>query len=117
MKAILNTPALIERVVAAYRADGSYNSVACGLGIGAGRVRGIMLQHAPGLIRDRHAHKTRPKRPDVPPELTLAQLGQHPAGRCKACGIPMVVGSKLVAGRAGAKTCGLCVDYARRRAA
>ena len=121
-----NTPsppdqAFIDAIIAAYDSGLSYDGVARELGSNTTKVQSIMRLHAPDSIRTpEETFKVRPQYTHTEHGLTLASLGLYAVGPCEgtrfsSCGIPLV--AKRRENPVTGQTCGLCLDYARRRKA
>ena len=115
----MSTPALSKRarmvvdgVIAAYDAGGSYNTVGREFKIKVSAVQTIMRKYSPGSIRTSRGQqldvRLQPKRAEE--GLTLAALGQSRVGPCRGCGVLLVAETREnpVTGQ----TCGLCLDFA-----
>ena len=113
--------AFIDAIIAAYDAGGSYDTVARELGSSTTKVQTIMRLHAPDSIRSPdETLKVRPQYSHAVHGLTLTSLGLYAVGPCEgtrfsSCGIPLV--AKRRENPVTGQTCGLCLDYARRRKA
>ncbi len=98
-------------VIALYRSNQSYSNIARKMGLGVETVRTIMEQRAPEIIRRSVKAQIEARQSPVG-ELTLGALGLYDIGPCVSCGCPMVSRT-----HEKGQSCGLCVDYAARRAA
>ena len=115
----MTTPALSERdraivnaVITAYDAGGSYNTVGREFKIKVSAVQIIMRKYSPGSIRTSRHQQLGVRLQPAPAQegLTLAALGLSRVGPCRGCGIPLVAETREnpVTGQ----TCGLCLDFA-----
>ena len=113
--------AFIDTVIVAYNSGLSYDGVARELGSSTTKVQTIMRLHAPDSIRSPdETLKVRPQYIHAEHGLTLTALGLYAVGKCKgtrfsSCGILLV--TKTRKDPVTLQTCGLCLDYARRRKA